>query len=315
MMFCGLPVGGSCVAALSWLASKSALAPMHVSADWRLLFMVGGAIPLVLAPLLLFFMKETQQPVREPASLAKVAPWLAAIPFGVVFWLALREIGAQPGFASISGISPWLGGVLGVLFAYMIVHRRALFGGERTMASLFLWLIFFPTLTILYMVLNWLPSLVAAKGFPDEGSLASLLFNVFSIPGALAAGLVVDRIGVRWPLVVCFLGLIGVQVALAQATTLLPILVLSAAVGFFLLGANYGLYGAGAAYYPGKMRGRGSGAAVAWGRLGAVAGPLIVGLQMQGGATPGEVVFAMIPYAAVAAVGVLLLTYLARQQE
>jgi hypothetical protein len=39
-----------------------------------------------------------------------------------------------------------------------------------------------------------------------------------------------------------------------------------------------------------------------------------VGLQLQAGAAPGVVVYSMIPYAAVAAVGVLLLTYLARQQ-
>jgi len=315
-MFCGMPVGGSTVALLSWLQSGSTMAPsaLHVSADWRMLFLIGGVIPLILVPVLLFFMKETQKPSREPVSLAKALPWLAAIPFGAIFWLGLRELGAQPGFASIAGIAPWLGGVLGILAAYMIVHRGPLFTGNRALASVLLWVIFLPTLIILYMVLNWLPTLVAAKGFPDEGSLASLIFNAASIPGALVTGLFVDRFGIRWPLTLCFAGLIGVLVALSQSASLWPILLLSGGVGFFLLGANYGLYGAGAAYYPGEMRGRGSGAAVAWGRLGAVAGPLIVGLQLQGGAAPGEVVYSMIPYAAVAAVGVLLLTYLARQQ-
>jgi MFS transporter, AAHS family, 3-hydroxyphenylpropionic acid transporter len=316
MMFCGMPVGGSSVALLSWLQSGSTMVPssLQVTADWRVLFLIGGVIPLVLAPVLLFFMKETQKPAREPASLAKALPWLAAIPFGVVFWLGLRELGVQPGFASIAVIAPWLGGVLGILAAYMIVHRGPLFGGNRALASIFLWVIFFPTLVILYMVLNWLPTLVAAKGFPTEASLASLIFNASSILGALVTGLFVDRLGVRWPLTLCFVGLVGVLLALGQATSLWPILILSGGVGFFLLGANYGLYGAGAAYYPGEMRGRGSGAAVAWGRLGAVAGPLVGGLLLQGGAAPGEVVYSMIPFAVVAAIGVLLLTFLARQQ-
>jgi AAHS family 3-hydroxyphenylpropionic acid transporter len=317
MMFCGMPVGGSTVALLSWLSSKSALVPpgLNVSADWRLLFLIGGVIPLLLAPTLLLFMKETQKPVLGPVSLAKAAPWLAAIPLGLVCWFGLKELGAQPGFASIAGIAPWLGGVLGILGAYVIVHRGPLFGGGRSLASVLLWVIFLPTLIILYMVLNWLSTLVAAKGFPDEGSLASLIFNAASIPGALVAGLFVDRLGVRWPLTLCFLGLIGVLIALSQATSLWPILILSGGIGFFLLGANYGLYGAGAAYYPGEMRGRGSGAAVAWGRLGAVAGPLIVGLQLQNGAQPAEVVYAMVPYAVVAGLGVLALTYLAKPRQ
>jgi MFS transporter, AAHS family, 3-hydroxyphenylpropionic acid transporter len=318
MMFCGMPVGGSTVALLSWLQSGSTMVPssFQVTADWRLLFLIGGIIPLVLAPVLLIFMKETQKPSGlQAASLSNALPWLAVIPFGVAFWLGLRELGAQPGFASIAGIAPWLGGVLGILAAYMIVHRGPLFGGKRALASVLLWVIFLPTLVILYLVLNWLPTLVAAKGFPTEASLASLMFNVFSIGGALITGLFVDRFGVRWPLTLCFVGLIGVLIALAQSTSLWPILLLSGGVGVFLLGANYGLYGAGAAYYPGEMRGRGSGAAVAWGRLGSVAGPLVGGFLLQGGAPPGEVVYAMIPFAAVAGVGVLLLTYLARQQD
>ena len=57
------------------------------------------------------------------------------------------------------------------------------------------------------------------------------------------------------------------------------------------------------------MRGRGSGAAIAWGRLGSVAGPLIGGYLLQGGSAPDQVVYAMAPFAFVAAIGTLLLTF------
>jgi AAHS family 3-hydroxyphenylpropionic acid transporter len=90
---------------------------------------------------------------------------------------------------------------------------------------------------------------------------------------------------------------------------------LSGALGFFLLGCNYALYGAAASYYPGEMRGRGSGAAIAWGRLGSVVGPLIGGYLLQGGSAPGEVVYAMAPFALAAAVGVLLLTFVKHAQS
>ena len=55
-------------------------------------------------------------------------------------------------------------------------------------------------------------------------------------------------------------------------------------------------------------------AAIAWGRLGAVAGPLVGGLLLQGGASPGAAVYAMAPYGVVAGFGVLLLTYLTKAE-
>ena len=299
VMFCGMPVGGSTVALLSWLGYHG---------EWRPLFLIGGIIPLVLAPLLFFLMKETQKP--EKGASASQLPWLVAIPLGAAFWYVLDQVGRVPGAGSIGGVvAPWLGGVLGLLGAYMIVHRGPLFGGGRSLASILLWFTFFPTLLILYLVLNWLPTLVAAKGFQADASLASVLFNVFSVVGALCFGPLVDRFGLRWPITLGFLALVGVLIALGQATDYVAIMALSGALGFFLLGCNYALYGAAASYYPGEMRGRGSGAAIAWGRLGSVVGPLIGGYLLQGGSAPGEVVYAMAPFALAAAIGVLLLTF------
>ena len=306
MMFCGMPVGGSVVALLSWLGYQG---------EWRPLFLIGGLIPLLLVPLLLIFMKETQKPEKGAAGASLFLPWLAAIPLGAAFWFLLDQAGRTPGMGSIGGaVAPWLGGVLGLLGAYMIVHRTPLFGGGRSTASILLWFTFFPTLVILYLVLNWLPTLVAAKGFEADASLASVLFNVFSVAGALCFGPLVDRFGLRWPLTGGFLGLVIVLIALGQATDYFAIMALSGALGVFLLGCNYALYGAAASYYPPEMRGRGAGAAIAWGRLGAVVGPLIGGYLLQGGSAPGEVVYAMAPFALAAALGVMLLSFARRPQ-
>ena len=57
-----------------------------------------------------------------------------------------------------------------------------------------------------------------------------------------------------------------------------------------------------------------AGAAIAWGRLGAVVGPLIGGYLLQGGSAPGEVVYAMAPFALAAALGVMLLSFARRPQ-
>ncbi len=123
MMFCGMPAGGSIVALLSWLGYRG---------EWRPLFLIGGLIPLVLAPILIVFMKETQAPVRHPATLAAAVPWLAAVPLALVCWLLLDQVGSLAGAGSVGGVvAPWLGGVLGLLGAYLIAHRGPLFGGGR----------------------------------------------------------------------------------------------------------------------------------------------------------------------------------------
>ncbi len=160
------------------------------------------------------------------------------------------------------------------------------------------------------LILNWLPTLVAAKGFPKDASQASFWFNVGSVAGALICGRLVDRFGVRWPITLAYAGLIGVLVGLAQAETLPLILLLSGIAGLLLIGAQFALYGVAASYYPTAMRGRGSGAAIAWGRLGSVAGPLAGGYLLAGGASAGSVVLSLSPAAIVAGIGVLLLSFI-----
>lgn len=301
MMFCGLPVGGGTVALISWLTPAQ---------DWRQLFLIGGLLPVLIAPALMLLMRETRSAPAPAAGAARpMVHWLALLPLYAVSYYALRYASTLPGAAALGGITAWLAILPTAIAAYMFVHRGVLFGGGRALPSLLLWVVFLPTLLILYLILNWLPTLVAAKGFPKDASQASLWFNVGSIVGALACGRLVDRFGVRWPLTLAYAGLIGALLAMAQAVTLPLILLLSAATGALLIGAQFALYGAAASYYPTAMRGRGSGAAIAWGRLGSVAGPLVGGYLLAGGATAGGVVLSLAPAAIVAGLAVFVLSF------
>jgi len=87
------------------------------------------------------------------------------------------------------------------------------------------------------------------------------------------------------------------------------IVICSAAAGFFLMGANYALYGVAATYYPQEMRGTGSGASVAIGRIGSIAGPLLAGVLLGGGTSAANVVFYMAPVAALAGLAVFSLGF------
>ncbi len=191
---------------------------------------------------------------------------------------------------------------------------HALFGERRAMPTLLLWLTFLPTLLILYLFLNWLPTLVMANGLDRViAPHASLAFNFGSVAGALALGWLVDRCGTRWPLAGAYALLIAVIIALGAARQLEPVLILSAAAGFLLLGANYALYGVAASYYATPIRGTGSGASIAVGRIGSICGPLLAGALLGAGATATHVVQYMAPVAAVACIAVFALSFFPRE--
>jgi AAHS family 3-hydroxyphenylpropionic acid transporter len=190
-----------------------------------------------------------------------------------------------------------------------------LFGGGRKWPTLLLWAAFLPTVLILYLILNWLSSLVVAKGFAAAvAPQSAVAFNFVAVPGAILFARLVDRFGTRIPLVVAYVGLIATLVALGPATSLGMIVFLSGMVGFFLLGANYALYGVAATYYPLEMRGTGSGASVAVSRVGSIIGPLLGGVLLSGGATATNVVQYMAPIAAVAGVAVVILSFFPRTE-
>jgi AAHS family 3-hydroxyphenylpropionic acid transporter len=188
--------------------------------------------------------------------------------------------------------------------------RRALFGEGRITPTLLLWLAFLPTLLILYLFLNWLPTLVIARGLGRAvAPLASLAFNFGSVAGALLIGWLVDRFQFRWPLTLAYLALVAALLALASASGQGIVIALSGAVGFFLLGANYALYGVVPSFYPQSVRGTGSGASIAVGRVGAIAGPLLAGMMMGSGSSASTVMRYMIPVAALAALAVFMLGF------
>jgi len=257
-IFCGMPLGGGTSALLTQL--------LPPDFDWRLLFIVGGILPLILAPTMYFLMPET---------------------------LVKRAAGAP-----------------------RISIATALFADGRTPATLLLWLAFLPTLLILYLILNWLPTLVTASGLDRAvAPQASLAFNFASVAGALFFGRLVDRLDTRWPMTIAYLGLIASLIALSNSSGLAMTVALSGAAGFFLLGANYALYGVAATYYPQNVRGTGSGASVAIGRVGSIIGPLLAGVLLGGGTSAGGVVQYMVPVAVIAAVAVFGLSFCRRPVE
>lgn len=193
----------------------------------------------------------------------------------------------------------------------------ALFGDRRAAVTLLLWLTFGLTLMILYMLLNWLPSLVASKDLAQvngaqAGAQAALAFNLASVGGSLAVGMLVDRFGLRLPVAAAYLGLVVGLMGLSAANGLIPILAWSGLAGFCLLGAQFCLYGAAPMYYPTAARGLGTGAAIAIGRLGSIAGPMAAGQLVAVGIGASGVAMAMTPVVIVAGLAATAMATLGR---
>jgi AAHS family 3-hydroxyphenylpropionic acid transporter len=192
---------------------------------------------------------------------------------------------------------------------------RALFTERRAAPTVLIWLAFMLTLVVLYLALNWLPTLVIDKGLPaSEGFAAAMAFNVAGVAGSLAVAAITDRLGWRWPLAAVYLALAGAMAGLASATTPFSILALSAAAGFLVMGAQFSLYAVAPMIYPAHLRAAGAGAAVGVGRLGSIFGPLVAGELRNSGASPGEVFISMAPVGLAAALILIALARTARPQ-
>ncbi|MBJ9967772.1 3-(3-hydroxy-phenyl)propionate transporter MhpT [Burkholderia seminalis] len=185
---------------------------------------------------------------------------------------------------------------------------QTLFGGSRTGTTLALWLSYFCTLIVLYFLLNWLPSLMAAKGLArSQAGIVQIFFNIGSGLGVLGIGMSMDRLRPSRVVGGMYAGIVLSLAALAIAPGLLWLSAAAFAAGMFVVGGQSVLYALAAIYYPTAMRGTGVGSAVAVGRLGSVVGPLAAAELLAMGRSAPVVIGASIPVTLVAAVAALLL--------
>jgi len=254
VMYCGIPFGGVIASAIGVLSAGDA--------EWRHIFYVGGAGPLILVPLLLVFLPESK-----------------------AFAKASHDGSVKP--APVGEV---------------------LFGGTRRLSTLQIWISYFCTLIVLYFLLNWLPSLMAARGLARaEVGYVQIFFNVGGGIGALCIGMLMDRMRASVVVAGMYIGIIASLAALSMAPGFAALTVSAFFAGMFVIGGQSVLYALSAAFYPTAMRGTGVGAAVAVGRIGSVVGPLAAGQLLAMGRSSSVVIGASIPVTLIAAVAALLL--------
>ena len=248
---------------------------------------------------------------------------------GIVSALVGQTIAAKYGWQSLFVV----GGVLTVLVVPLLMlglpetkpatagarsarmpTLQALFGEGRAPASLLLWAVFILTLALLSVLLSWTPLLVMGKGLPKPVGLNAIIaINVGGIVGGLVISRLIDRWGVRWPMLSLYV-ITGVSLYLfARVQSEAMLLLVAGFVGLGVLGAQFSLYGIAPRLYPLAGRGSGVGVAVAMGRIGSILGPVVIGGLISRGSTENEVVMVMAPVGLTAGVALVLLTLAARQ--
>lgn len=185
---------------------------------------------------------------------------------------------------------------------------QVLFSKDRRMSTIQIWISFFCTLVVLYFLLNWLPLLMGAQGLSKlEANYIQMGYNVGGMFGSILMGMMLDKMRMSFVIKFIYMGILLSLCCLSFSPTVALLALSAVGCGLFIVGGQSALYGLAAMYYPTEMRGTGVGAAVAIGRIGSFAGPLLAGFLLSIGKSATIVIGSSIPVILIAAISALLL--------
>ena len=266
LMFCGFTIGS---AMGGFIASH--VLPIY---GWRALLIGGGVAPIALAPVLGWILPESvRYLVMKGGSQERVAHVLRRIAPAADFSGA-RFVGAAP-----PTVSP----------------VRQLFGGGLFTGTLLLWLSFFMSLLVVYLLTNWMPTLIqqtSGATLSDAARMAAM-FQIGGTLGAIVVGWLMDRFEPH--AVLCGIYAAGaVSVILISVSTATPTLMTCAvfAAGLCISGGQVGANALSAAFYPTPYRATGVSWANGVGRSGSIIGSLLGGMLLGSG-WPATTVYAL----------------------
>jgi len=169
-----------------------------------------------------------------------------------------------------------------------------------------LWMVWFCINLSYYGAFIWIPTLLVQRGFPLVRSFEfTLIITLAQLPGYGVAAWLIETWGRRITLSVFLAGSALAATAFGFASTETMILVTGCALSFFNLGAWGALYAVGPELYPTGVRGTGTGAAAAFGRIASMLAPLSVPLLLAAGGM--ALVFGVFGVAFLLAAGAALL--------
>ena len=275
--FTGAPLGGFVVG--------QAGALLLARFGWPSVFVLGGLMPLLAVPVLLFWLPESP---RFLAAKQALSPRQAAL---------LQRLGLAPGQAA-EGLDLARGNPV-----------KMLFGKGYALQTVLLWVIFFCSLMDLFLFGYWLPEVLHLTGMtPSQAARTASYRALGAMFAVLYLGLLIDRFGPQRALAwhyaagAVFTALISL---LAMPYGLLVVVIFLS--GLTTTGSQTGANATCGKLYPARMRTSGLGWALGIGRLGGIAAPPLGGWLLSLGLPPRQIFLSACGFALVAAVATALL--------
>jgi len=186
---------------------------------------------------------------------------------------------------------------------------QVLFKHQQYKYTMPLWVGFFFTLMINYILISWLPNLLMEQGLEKpQAFMVMLVFQVGAVIGTLALGYLLDRLKLWQMAAIIYTGLFIALVLLFTSTSI-PVLILAGFMGgIFSTGGQSILYGISPIFYSGTGKVTAVGSAISLGRLGAMTGPLLTGKILAIGLGTTGILMASLPAVAISAVAVTALS-------
>jgi AAHS family 3-hydroxyphenylpropionic acid transporter len=272
---------------------------------------LGAALPLLIA-----LTSEAADPAMRSTA---VSLTYCGVPLGGAIASVIGMMKFEAGWRTIF----YVGGLVPIVVALLLVlllaesasfrqqsalqapaDRRIgnLFAGSARASTLLLWVACFFTLTVLYMLLNWLPSLLIGQGYTrPQAGIVQILFNLGGAAGSVLSGRLVDRDRPGVAVAIAYAGMLLSLAGLGLAGSFGLTMAAGFAAGCCALGAQAVLYARAPALYGTAIRATGIGASISVGRLGAIAGPLVAGQVLATGAGAAGVMLSAAPGLVVAA--------------
>ncbi|MDM1262940.1 MULTISPECIES: 3-(3-hydroxy-phenyl)propionate transporter MhpT [Acinetobacter] len=249
-------------------AILSLIASTDFGSNWKNIFYLGGLLPIIVIPVMMWLLPESKEYLKAKDQAAKNTT---------------AEATPQGSF-------------------------KDLFNSNNLLRTMFIWVSYFFTLMVVYIMLSWLPSLFQELGFSrKEGATAQFYFMVSATIGTVILGMLTDRWKKAYVILLMYGGILAGLLALNAAGSLTQMYLASALVGAFVIGCQGVLYAFGGIVYPTEVRGTGIGVASAVGRVGAMLGPAIAGSLLTAGFGAAGVISAAIPCIVISAIFMLLL--------
>ncbi|HFI6603535.1 TPA: MFS transporter [Escherichia coli] len=219
----------------------------------------------------------------------------------------------------------WVGGVVPLILVPLLMRwlpesavfagekqaappLRALFAPETATATLLLWLCYFFTLLVVYMLINWLPLLLVEQGFqPSQAAGVMFALQMGAASGTLMLGALMDKLRPVTMSLLIYSGMLASLLALGTVSSFNGMLLAGFVAGLFATGGQSVLYALAPLFYSSQIRATGVGTAVAVGRLGAMSGPLLAGKMLALGTGTVGVMAASAPGILVAGLAVFIL--------